>query len=64
MKLTKDIFANRFKQPVYDKNNLINFKRPNLWMTGVERTKNPTQGLGFTVFTAFCIASALYFIFR
>lgn len=64
MKTTKDIFANRFKPAVYDKNNLINFKRPNLWMNGIERTKNPTQGLGFAIFTAFCIASALYFMLR
>lgn len=64
MKKLNPLTANKFRPSVYDKKNLINFKRPNLWMTGVERTKNPNQGLGFAVFTAFCIASALYFIFR
>lgn len=29
------------KQPIYDKSNLIDFKRKNLWMNRIEKTKNP-----------------------
>lgn len=64
MKKLNPLTANKFRPAVYDQKNLINFKRPLVWMTGIEKHGNPVNGLGFKVFTAFCIASALYFIFR
>jgi len=33
------------KQPIYDKSNLVDFKRKNLWMNGIEKTKNPGDSL-------------------
>jgi len=29
------------KQPIYDKSNLIDFTRKNLWMSGIQKTSNP-----------------------
>lgn len=63
MKNHKDIFVNRFKPAVYDQKNLINFKRPLVWMTGIEKHGN-YQPNGFLVFLTFCALGLAYYAYQ
>lgn len=58
-----DILANKFKPASYNEKDLIDFSKPNRWMSGIERHKNPSHK-GFLIFLAICFAGFIYFATR
>lgn len=55
---------NKFKQPIYDKSNLIDFSRKNLWMQSIIKKEMSQPNLAFIFFCLLLTAAIIYVLFN